>query len=318
MRLMHIIGKVLIMSLYEDIKREIETTRIDKSSKKGKIAVKLYKPLLLLSMLDYHLDQGDETKAFNNPTDVKHLVDFFTIYLENELIKNKTYNSATNEMKPKVILKTIREHPLYHITTESKFFFNDLPRHMDKKPRKLDSMAKFFEIRVPEDADLERLCNDVRSACYDRIKKETGIHIQDSIITDLQKPKETNSIYTRCGQDQYRRKLLEKYKSKCAFCNFDVEHTLIASHAKPWRNCDSAHEKLSEYNGFLLCATHDRMFDQGYLTVNIYTKKFEISNLLKPHEIRSCKQSLPDKLGCDIPPKMRPYLNYHLDIIFKK
>ncbi len=308
------------MSVYDDIKEEIETMRIDKGNGRG---TKLYKPLLILSMLDYHEDQGDETKSFNNPTHIDHLVDFFTIYLENEIIRNETYRNTANKMEPKVIKRTIREQPLFFITTmgtqKSRFFFNDLDPSITKanRPRRLDNMAQYFEIRVPEGTDLAKICNDIRSACIARIFKETGIVIGDSIVSVFKYEKTENNYY-RLGQEQYRRKLKEKYNNKCAFCNFGVEHVLIASHAKPWVKCDNVDEKLSEDNGFLLCANHDKMFDRGYLTVNAYNNSFVFSEELSDNERKECIKSLPsDKLNHTISNEMKQYLKYHGERIFR-
>ncbi len=310
------------MSIYEEIRDEIMTMKIDKKGNGKSTYTKLYKPLLILSMLDYHLDQGDENNALNNPTDVTLLVDNLTIYFENKFIKQETYSSKTNDLSPKKVLRKIREQPLYHITfvkskIKSKFFFNDLPDTMKKKPRSNKSMARLFEIRVPTSTDFEKMCNTIRNACVERIKKETDIKIGDSITIDLQSKPIEQSTYSRQGQNQYRRKMLEKYNNKCAFCQFDVIHTLVASHAKRWVDCRNVKEKLSEDNGFLLCATHDKMFDQGYLSINIYNNNFIFSEKLNDNEILSCKNTLPDKLQSTINDEMKFYLKYHNNNILK-
>ncbi len=307
------------MNIYDEIVEEIMTMKIDKGKGRG---TKLYKPLLILSMLDYHLDSGDETKSFNNTTNVENLVDFFTIYLENELIKDESYRNKSNLFNRNTILKIMRELPLYHITftrnkNKSQFFKNDLPDFMDKKPRRNDNMASKFQIRIPGAVDLDKMCNVIRHACCERIFKETGILIQGSVVTDLRNNNIEKSTYYRRGQDQYRRKMLEKYDCKCAFCNFDVKHTLVSSHAKPWRDCKTVEEKLSEDNGFLLCATHDKMFDQGYVSINVYTGEIIVSGSLKREEVNSCKSTLPKKLNVELNDQMKQFLRYHSEKIFK-
>ncbi len=308
------------MSVYEDIKEEIKLMKIDKGRSRG---TKLYKPLLILSLLDYYDSLGDETLAFNNPTHVDKLVDFFTIYLENEIIRNETYSNKSNEFSVKVITKTIRDMPLFFITfiggRKSHFFFNDLDPKVTRmnRPRRLDDLAKYFEIKVPQGTDLEKFANVVRAACLERIFNETGIVIGDSVSQVLNQDK-TESRYYRLGQDQYRKKLKEKYNNKCAFCNFGVEHTLIASHAKPWIACENSIEKLSEDNGFLLCANHDKMFDRGYITVNIYNNTFVFSEALSNKEIEECMSTLPsNQFGFEMSDEMKKYLKYHGDKIFK-
>ncbi len=309
------------MSVYDEIREEIMKMKIDKKAKRG---TKLYKPLLILSMLDYYDDLGDETHAFNNPTHVNKLVDFFTIYLENEIIKNETFRNASNHFSVKNITRVIREQPLFFITNiegkKSNFFFNDLDPKITNanRPRRLENMAKYFEIKVPDDIDLDRLANHIRSSCLERIFNETGIIIGDSIVHVIRQEKETNSYY-RLGQDQFRKKLKEKYNNKCAFCDFGVEHTLIASHAKPWKACENTIEKLSEDNGFLLCANHDKMFDRGYITINIYNKTFVFSNALSVKELEECKNTLPsNQFSYEISDDMKKFLMYHSEKVFKE
>ncbi len=332
------------MSIYDEIEEEIMTMRISTGKGNGK-GKKLYKPLLILSMLDYHYDKGDESKAFNNPTPIDNIADFFIIYLENELIREETYNDKSNRFDRSNIIKVLRESPLYHLVftgskmkekpkKTSNFFDNDLDDNIEKKPGAKDA-ATLFEIKVPQGINLMTMANRIRSACYERIRIETNIvikqsvaeaiandksedfSIDDTIVNKISKAKSTKETYVRIGQYLYRQKMLEKYNCKCAFCNFDVKHTLISSHAKPWRDCESAEEKLSEDNGFLLCATHDKMFDQGYISINVYTGEFIFSKELRNKEFKSCKSTLPKKLDFEINNQMKNYLEYHSEKIFK-
>lgn len=39
-----------------------------------------------------------------------------------------------------------------------------------------------------------------------------------------------------------------------------------ASHAKPWKDCTSDAERLNVFNGFLLTANLDALFDKGYIS----------------------------------------------------
>ncbi|MFV0499836.1 MAG: HNH endonuclease [Bacilli bacterium] len=307
------------MNIYEQVKKEIMNMKIDKAHGNNG---KLYKHLLILSMLDYHLDCGDETKAFNNPTSAEVLLDFFVIYLENELVRDLTYSNKTNIFESNKILRTLRELPMFHITRHSsggfsKFFFNDLPK-VTKPPRKLSEMAKTFEIRIEKGTNLEKMANVIRSACQERIRKETGLIISGSLVTDLKKPDPKTSKYYRVGQNQYRRKMIEKYNGKCAFCGFHVEHVLVASHAKRWEACDSVFERLDDNNGFLLCANHDKMFDSGHLTIDVYNNKYIFSNFLNKNDLKQCKSTFPnDTLNFTISANMKKYLRVHTETVFK-
>jgi hypothetical protein len=69
----------------------------------------------------------------------------------------------------------------------------------------------------------------------------------------------------RMGQDLYRQALLD-YWGGCAVTGIEQPELLRASHAKPWAECGSDEERLNVFNGFLLCAHLDALFDRGLLS----------------------------------------------------
>ncbi len=69
----------------------------------------------------------------------------------------------------------------------------------------------------------------------------------------------------RIGQELYRQALLD-YWGGCAVTGIRQPELLRASHAKPWSECDSDEERLNVFNGFLLCAHLDALFDRGLLS----------------------------------------------------
>ncbi|MEU4618357.1 HNH endonuclease [Actinoplanes sp. NPDC023801] len=77
----------------------------------------------------------------------------------------------------------------------------------------------------------------------------------------------------RVGQHRFAREVLRNHDHQCVFCGlavtFDGRRTprlLLASHIKPWRDCDSR-ERLDIANGLTACPTHDVAFDTGLITV---------------------------------------------------
>jgi len=59
---------------------------------------------------------------------------------------------------------------------------------------------------------------------------------------------------------------------------------LRASHIKPWADCDNDTDRLNIYNGFLLSANYDALFDKGLLTFDdkgiiIYSHKLSKSQI---------------------------------------
>jgi putative restriction endonuclease len=80
-------------------------------------------------------------------------------------------------------------------------------------------------------------------------------------------------VVRRKGQDVFRGRVLANYAHACAFCGLrsqmpeENSYLLLASHIRPWA-ASSGHERLDPTNGFSLCATHDRAFEWGFLTVD--------------------------------------------------
>jgi putative restriction endonuclease len=72
-------------------------------------------------------------------------------------------------------------------------------------------------------------------------------------------------IEARIGQGVYRNRLMQVWGGKCALTRCNLKEVLIASHAKPWAEC-SNEERLDEYNGLLLAAQVDKLFDCGLIS----------------------------------------------------
>lgn len=73
-------------------------------------------------------------------------------------------------------------------------------------------------------------------------------------------------VKQRRGQDLFRKALMDYWGGACAVTGITIPELLRASHAKPWAKCDSDQERLNVFNGFLLCAHLDTLFDQGLMT----------------------------------------------------
>ncbi|WP_433792583.1 HNH endonuclease [Actinoplanes sp. CA-252034] len=77
----------------------------------------------------------------------------------------------------------------------------------------------------------------------------------------------------RVGQHRFARGVLRNHDHQCVFCGLAVAfkgrrtpRLLLASHIKPWRDCDSR-ERLDITNGLTACPTHDVAFDTGLITI---------------------------------------------------
>jgi hypothetical protein len=72
-------------------------------------------------------------------------------------------------------------------------------------------------------------------------------------------------VKQRIGQDVFRNALVKYWKGCCAITGIDLPEMLKASHIKPWVDCDDS-QRLNVYNGFLLSANYDALFDKGLIS----------------------------------------------------
>ena len=70
------------------------------------------------------------------------------------------------------------------------------------------------------------------------------------------------TVRQRIGQKKFREAMLDYWGGACAVTGIDVSEVLRASHAKPWAECNSDGERLDVFNGFMLCAHLDALFDR--------------------------------------------------------
>lgn len=88
-------------------------------------------------------------------------------------------------------------------------------------------------------------------------------NLKNNGLDDTERLTETPS---RRGQGLYRRLLMQYWDNKCAVTECDIPQALRASHAMPWAECKKAKQRINKYNGFLLNANLDALFDKGLIT----------------------------------------------------
>ena len=69
-------------------------------------------------------------------------------------------------------------------------------------------------------------------------------------------------VRQRVGQQKFREAMLDYWGGACAVTGVALPEVLRASHAKPWAECESDAERLDVFNGFLLVANLDALFDR--------------------------------------------------------
>ncbi|CBL45781.1 Hypothetical protein HDN1F_21980 [gamma proteobacterium HdN1] len=68
-------------------------------------------------------------------------------------------------------------------------------------------------------------------------------------------------VRQRVGPNIYRKAMLEYWDGTCAVTGIAIPEMRRASHALPWAECSSDAERLDVFNGFLLAANLDALFD---------------------------------------------------------
>lgn len=119
------------------------------------------------------------------------------------------------------------------------------------------------------------------------------------------------AVTGRVGQDVLREMLLMIYGG-CQITGISQPELLIASHIKPWNECDNdPRERLNENNVLLLSAALDKLFDKYFISFDADTGEMLVSDAIDSDTLR--------KLGV-VPKKMKlkianseqaAFLRYH-------
>ncbi|MDD5035596.1 MAG: HNH endonuclease [Methylococcaceae bacterium] len=75
-------------------------------------------------------------------------------------------------------------------------------------------------------------------------------------------------VRQRVGQQKFREAMLDYWGGACAVTGVAIPEVLRASHTKPWSECESDAERLDVYNGFLLTANLDALFDRFLISID--------------------------------------------------
>lgn len=118
---------------------------------------------------------------------------------------------------------------------------------------------------------------------YEDIKT---IH-DDSSLSSTEKECLINS---RIGQGEFRQNVIECWGlgETCAITFVGIREVLIASHIRPWRNCQNRAERLDGANGILLCAHLDKLFDHHLISFKLKNGKYicQFNNSLNKNHLK--------------------------------
>lgn len=125
----------------------------------------------------------------------------------------------------------------------------------------------------------------------------------------LSETEKTAMISIRMGQGSFRKQLINMWGG-CAVTGYRNPQMLLASHIKPWRK-SSNEERLDKFNGLLLLANLDKVFDLGFISFDDKGKVL-ISDYLEQPEVLGLKP----EMSFAIRSEHKPYLGYHRDELF--
>ena len=170
-----------------------------------------------------------------------------------------------------------------------------------------DSLPLFSQV-LRRAAELARSLPDQAAMEYEQAVREelSSAYVNATEVARL--------VRQRVGQDIFRDALLRYWGGACAVTGITVPEVLRASHCKPWADCDSDSERLDVFNGLLLCANLDALFDRGLIT-------FDDAGVI----VLSPRLTASDREALDLSPSLRlrwithphlPYLDYHRLTVF--
>jgi len=135
-----------------------------------------------------------------------------------------------------------------------------------------------------------------------------------TFLENLDKTERDAVIKARVGQGPYRDALFERWKG-CSVTGVTMKEVLVASHIKPWSQCETADERINVSNGLLLVPTLDRLFDRGYIT---FDDSFKILISPKLPMVQGAHLGIHPNIRLKLRKfnDLKPYLEWHRERIF--
>ena len=125
----------------------------------------------------------------------------------------------------------------------------------------------------------------------------------------------------RINQTFFRQSVISAYDYACCITGINDPRLLIASHIKPWAQCETGEERTNAENGLCLNPLHDRAFDKGLITLDEDLRVVLSSSIRDAlsHQSYSDHFSKFEGRQIRLPARARPapvFLDYHRDYVF--
>lgn len=229
----------------------------------------------LISGFKYSFLQGVNTRT-NKHQGCKYRISLFTVYNGKKLCVGhisevECLTEALANEAAKVYLKNGWFDEMYHQLTSiglvSPKVIEDDPLfnfNIRFDPKNLTIYENPIDITDDYKSSRYRLFDDIRK---ENTQSALSLDILNLVGGDLSDTEKQRLISSRVGQGQFRDNVIKAWGGEhCALTLVDVREMLIASHIKPWSECDNKEERLDGANGLLLCAHIDRLFDQHLIS----------------------------------------------------
>lgn len=253
----------------------------------------------------YPDSKGTVSSRLSNCRNVeKHYGDLDILYSRNkcsQLLDELSY-SADDEFK--------------NLPAQHKIPINGNIREVSATLKQAVSLYVAFRDSLNEDAP--SIILNTKKLDVNFFKDDSSFSIEqlliDNEIKSIEKDISLNSeekralIKLRLGQSYYRQVLLKLWKGCCAVTGCANELLLIASHIKPYSECEY-NERYDKFNGILLSPFYDRLFDSYLISFN-NDGEMLFSNRISKADLEKLHVSSNDRL-CFIFPENHKYLEYH-------
>lgn len=151
----------------------------------------------------------------------------------------------------------------YHVRFET-----GSPSLLPELLRSFPAMQIADAFQVATEANLAALLR--RAASLSRaLPSQAASDFQQAVATELAElpagiagTEVERMVRQRVGQNKFRDAMMDYWGGACAVTGVAIPEVLRASHAKPWAECSTDAERLDVFNGFLLSANLDALFDR--------------------------------------------------------
>ena len=178
-----------------------------------------------------------------------------------------------------------------------------------------DFIGKFTEKKFPIDRpiltepDTNKLREFGRKVLEKIGKINSVIPAGITIDTPLEETTVEAIVKARRGQTKFRANLDVLWENKCAVTECSIREALRASHIIPWSDCDKGEKRIDPFNGLLLVANLDALFDKHLITFE-KDGAIRISETI-PTEDRAALGINEEMKLQNIDEKHQPYLEVH-------